>query len=534
MSHSRTNATARRGTGPDNRLRRQSERLNKVAARCTPQFAGSCNREGPGCSGVSSTECEPEEARSSGASVLWLLAATGVWLPWDGLGCALRMATGFELSSDSVRWRGRVWLLATAVGVVLAVGAAHASGASAYVYWANGGGGLGGTIGRANLDGTGANQSFITGASKPTGVAVDGTHVYWADNATARSGGRTSTARAQPELHHRREQARAGWRSTASTSTGPTSTARTIGRANLDGTGANQSFITGAEQPVGVAVDGQHVYWANTPRHDRAGEPRRHGRQPELHHRRRRDPGGWRSTASTSTGPTEYSRTRSGGPTSTARASTRASSPARTPHRGWRSTAQHVYWANSGGDGTTIGRANLDGTGANQSFITGVIDPWGVAVDALLPPAPVISSARLSSPAFRAAARGASLTALSKTGTDIRYRDSQAATTTFSVLRGTAGHKTGRLCVAGAPRKNQKPCTRFVSAGSFTHKDQAGNIKVHFTGRVRGKKLSPGSYRLALTPQATPKAWTHRHPGLQHHPIAVAGRVRRVSTRGAG
>ena len=290
------------------------------------------------------------------------------------------MATGFERSSDSVRWRGRVWLLATAVGVVLAVGAAHASGASAYVYWANGGGGLGGTVGRANLDGTGAGS--LKSASKPTGVAVDGTHVYWADR---------------------------GY--------------RTIGRANLNGTGVNQSFITGANRPTGVAVDGTHVYWAN------------------------------------------------GG----------------------------------GGSGTTIGRANLNGTGANQSFITGVFDPWGVAVDALLPPAPVISSARLSSPAFRAAARGASLTALSKTGTDIRYRDSQAATTTFGVFRGTGGHKTGRLCVAGAPRKNQKPCTRFVSAGSFTHKDQAGNIKVHFTGRVRGQKLSPGSYRLALTPLATPK-----------------------------
>ncbi|MDX6659992.1 MAG: virginiamycin lyase, partial [Solirubrobacteraceae bacterium] len=112
-----------------------------------------------------------------------------------------------------MRWRGRVWLLATAVGVVLAVGAAHASGASAYVYWANGGGGLGGTIARANLDGTGVGS--LKGANKPTGVAVDGTHVYWADNAYS-----------------------------------------TIGRANLDGTGAR--FIIGASNPTGVAVDGTH------------------------------------------------------------------------------------------------------------------------------------------------------------------------------------------------------------------------------------------------------------------------------------
>lgn len=40
--------------------------------------------------------------------------------------------------------------------------------ASSHLYWTNAG-----AIGRANLDGTGANQSFITGASQPVGVAVD-------------------------------------------------------------------------------------------------------------------------------------------------------------------------------------------------------------------------------------------------------------------------------------------------------------------------------------------------------------------------
>jgi HYDIN/CFA65/VesB family protein/collagen triple helix repeat protein len=78
------------------------------------------------------------------------------------------------------------------------------------------------TIAEANLDGTGVNQSFITGASDPFGVAVDGSHVYWTN---AGSG--------------------------------------TIAEANLDGTGVNQSFITGASDPYGVAVDGSHVYWTN-------------------------------------------------------------------------------------------------------------------------------------------------------------------------------------------------------------------------------------------------------------------------------
>ena len=72
------------------------------------------------------------------------------------------------------------------------------------------------TIGRANLDGTGVNQSFITGVSNAVGIAVDGTYVYWTQTA-----GGTST----------------------------------IGRANLDGTGVNQNFITVAGGPYGLAVD---------------------------------------------------------------------------------------------------------------------------------------------------------------------------------------------------------------------------------------------------------------------------------------
>jgi hypothetical protein len=124
--------------------------------------------------------------------------------------------------------------------------------ALARVYWTNSGGD---TIGRANLDGTGVNQSWITGANTPYGVAVDANFVYWTNAGSD-----------------------------------------TIGRANLDGTGVNQNWIAGANTPIGVAVD-----------------------------------------------------------------------------------ANFVYWTNALGD--TIGRANLDGTGVNQSWIAGMSIPYGVAVD---------------------------------------------------------------------------------------------------------------------------------------------------------
>jgi virginiamycin B lyase len=388
----------------------------------------------------------------------------------------------------------------------LAVGAAHASGASAYVYWANGGGGLGGTIGRANLDGTGAGS--LIGASKPAGVAVDGTHVYWADNAYSTIGranldgtGARFIIGASKPTGVAVDGTHVYWANGGfGSDNGGFGSGTTIGRANLDGTGANQSFITGVENPTGVAVDGTHVYWAGTRGIGRANLDGTGANQSFISYVYANYAWGVAVDGTHVYWADRYSRT-------IGRANlngTGVNHSFITANRptGVAVDGTHVYWANGGGgSGTTIGRANLNGTGANQSFITGVFDPWGVAVDALLPPAPVISSASLSSPAFRAAARGASLTALSKTGTDIRYRDSQAATTTFSVLRGTVGHKTGRLCVARAPRKNQKPCTRFVSAGSFTHKDQAGNIKVHFTGRVGGKKLALGPYKLTLTPK---------------------------------
>jgi hypothetical protein len=71
----------------------------------------------------------------------------------------------------------------------------------------------------------------------------------------------------------------------------------------------------------------------------------------------------------------------------------------------------NIYWANFGGNPTTastIGEANLDGTGVNQSFITGANSPFGVAVSV-----PVLQLAPASPPAFAGTPReslGAPLT----------------------------------------------------------------------------------------------------------------------------
>src|SRR5690242_16699543 len=88
-----------------------------------------------------------------------------------------------------------------------------------HVYWADM---AGMAVGRANLDGSGVDRTFISGLSSPCGVAVDAGHLYWGDFA----GGR-------------------------------------IGRALLGGGDVEEGFVEGATGPCGVAVDGAHVYWSN-------------------------------------------------------------------------------------------------------------------------------------------------------------------------------------------------------------------------------------------------------------------------------
>jgi 6-phosphogluconolactonase (cycloisomerase 2 family) len=114
-----------------------------------------------------------------------------------------------------------------------------------------------------------------------------------------------------------------------------------------------------------------------------------------------------------------------------------------------------------------------------------------------------ISRLRVSPSAFPAAPSGPTLrTSKRKVGAIVSYRDSQAARTTFTVQRRAPGRRQGHRCVKPRKRNRRgKPCTRFVSVGSFRHKDVAGTNRFRFTGRVRRHKLAPGRYRLRAIPR---------------------------------
>jgi virginiamycin B lyase len=203
------------------------------------------------------------------------------------------------------------------------------------VYWANGR--LAGAIGRANLDGSGANPGFVTGTTLSVAVAVTDEHVYWVNivDGTISRANLDGTAAIQSFIPGRGPSHALAvddryiyWTDYSN---------GTIGRANLDGSGVNHSFITGAGSPLGVAVGDHHVYWTNY---------------------------------STST----IGRANLGGSGAEHSFITTAAPP-----WGIAVDDRHLYWANHSTN--AIGRANLDGSAPDQAFITTATPPAGIAVD---------------------------------------------------------------------------------------------------------------------------------------------------------
>ena len=173
--------------------------------------------------------------------------------------------------------------------------------AGSYIYWTNT---FADTIGRARLNGTQVDQDFITAPGAPVGIAVDDQHIYWStDNLGSIA----------------------------------------IGRANVDGTGVDSKFITtGISDGSGMAIDDTHVYWANF-------------------------------TTDT------IARAKLNGTAIEPSFITGASEPTAIDVN-----AGLIYWVNAERGVWTIGRASLDDVpnSVDQSFITGAIGPLGVAVNA--------------------------------------------------------------------------------------------------------------------------------------------------------
>jgi hypothetical protein len=125
--------------------------------------------------------------------------------------------------------------------------------------------------------------------------------------------------------------------------------------------------------------------------------------------------------------------------------------------------------------------------------------PAGPPPPGAKPLAGVITALTIYPGAFVAAPRGATISKTTKKryGAKITYRDTQRAMTNFTVLRPSPGRMQGSSCrkPSGRNRRGRR-CTILRKLGSFVHDDRAAINSLHFSGRIKGRKLPPGSYLL--------------------------------------
>ncbi|MEA2426923.1 MAG: hypothetical protein QOF37_551 [Thermoleophilaceae bacterium] len=126
----------------------------------------------------------------------------------------------------------------------------------------------------------------------------------------------------------------------------------------------------------------------------------------------------------------------------------------------------------------------------------------------------ILDQLALSNTKFRALGSGGPVAARKRAplGTTVTYTLTEAASVAFTVQKSAQGHRKGSKCVSGRPRKvkgrkTPRKCTLFKRAGGFTRQSQAGVNHFTFTGRIRGRKLKPGAYRLVAV--ATDAAGRH-------------------------
>jgi len=86
-------------------------------------------------------------------------------------------------------------------------------------------------------------------------------------------------------------------------------------------------------------------------------------------------------------------------------------------------------------------------------------------------------------------------------GAKIGYEDSEAATTSFEVLREVPKSRPGARCARRSGRNTARGCDHPVALGGFSHADVAGPNSLRLPRRVARHKLTPGRYELQATPR---------------------------------
>jgi hypothetical protein len=121
---------------------------------------------------------------------------------------------------------------------------------------------------------------------------------------------------------------------------------------------------------------------------------------------------------------------------------------------------------------------------------------------------PSVRSISLSPTTFRAATRGASVAARpqrSSTGTRVSLKLTGRTAVKLTVQRRATGRRSGKRCVAPRTRNRRaKACVRYVAVRGSITRAAGAPTRFRFTGRLRGRTLPPGQYRLTARASKTP------------------------------
>jgi hypothetical protein len=154
------------------------------------------------------------------------------------------------------------------------------------------------------------------------------------------------------------------------------------------------------------------------------------------------------------------------------------------------------------GDAVAIWIGSSGGKSAVESAV------YDAAAQPPPPPPPArakVAKLRLSPSRFRAARSGASVRATAaRVATRVSYVLSTPASVRFTVRRLRGGHLVSDHCVKPArSNRGHKSCIRSVRVpGSFTRQRSAGTDRFTFSGRLAGRALKPGVYKLVATATA--------------------------------
>ena len=157
--------------------------------------------------------------------------------------------------------------------------------------------------------------------------------------------------------------------------------------------------------------------------------------------------------------------------------------------------------------------ASCNGSAKARATQTITVPPLVLPPAFMSPVGAVVGKESISPSAFPANSGGPSALAAKRHkrryGAQVTYTLNVAAGVRFTVQLRSDGRrvKHAKMTTCARPTKHnrgKRKCIRYVTlTGSFTQAGLTGTNKFRFSGRLNGKRLSPGNYRLIATPIAT-------------------------------